>query len=254
MSFTRVLTSNIQAGTSAAGRRTNAEELAAAYDGVQVDVLALQEVDQDQHRSGRINQLQVIADALDLPHRRYAAAIGSDLRYSRKPAASIGDHSGPGYGVALASRYPVISWFTTRLPRSVSKLPMWQRGRLGWWVHEPRVALVAVLQGPNGPFAAATTHLSLITAVATWQLRTLLAKVQGLNMPAVVTGDFNLGAVAVARASKSWDRANAHTFPADAPNRQIDHILVHGGSATRPQARRLPISDHCALSSEVVWS
>lgn len=254
MSTIRLLTSNIQAGRSADGRRTSAGELAAAYDGVHADVVALQEVDRDQHRSGRLDQLPVIAEALGLEHARFGAAIGGDLRLGREPAASIGAHDGPAYGVALASRYPVISWFTCRLPRTASQLPIWQRGRLGWWVHEPRVAVVAVLDGPDGPFAAATTHLSLLNPIASWQLRILIRRVAALNLPAVVAGDFNLRYPIVRRVANGWQLPSEATFPADEPTRQIDHILVRGGTVSNVAAMRLPISDHRALAADVSWA
>lgn len=251
MNTLRVLTSNIQSGISATGQRTGAEELARAYADVAADVLALQEVDRDQPRSGHLDQLSVIAGALDLPHTRYGAAVGGDVRRSRKAPPSVGGYTGPAYGVALASRYPIIASFAQALPRLTTWLPKWNRGRLGIWVHEPRVAVAAVIDAPGGPLAVASTHLSLLVPVATWQLRTLLRKVSALGHPAVVAGDFNLGYSTVARTAAQWQAPRALTFPADRPLRQIDHVLTRGARAGQAQALRLPISDHRALAVEI---
>lgn len=251
MSSLRVVTSNIQSGTSASGQRTDAKELASAYSGVDADVVALQEVDRDQRRSRRVDQLPVIAEALGMEHIRYGAALAGDVRIGRKAPTSVGRHEGPGYGVALASRYPIVSWFAQRLPQVAKQLPSWQRGRFAWWVHEPRVAVAAVLDAPGGPVAVASTHLSLLVPVATWQLRTLLRKVAAIGHPALVCGDFNLGYSAVRRIATGWQMPQALTFPADNPRRQIDHVLVRGFDVHSTTALRLPISDHRALAVEV---
>lgn len=253
MNTLRVLTSNIQSGLSATGERTDAAQLAHAYADVQADVVALQEVDRDQSRSDHLDQLQVIAGALDLPHARYGAALGGDVRVARQAPSSVGAHHGPAYGVGLASRYPIIAWFAQPLPRVTTRLPQWRGGRVGLGVHEPRVAVAAVIDAPGGPVAVASTHLSLIVPVATLQLRTVLRKVLALGHPAVVAGDFNLGYSTVARTAAGWQAPRALTFPADHPIRQIDHVLVRGARAGQARALRLPIADHRALAVEVSW-
>ncbi len=254
MSPVRVLTANIQSGRSASGKTTSEPELAAAFTGVRADVAALQEVDRLQPRSRRIDQVSVIADALDLPHHRFAAALAGDVRWRRSLARPIGQHPGPAYGVALASRYPVIAWFATRLPRVISRLPVWSNGRPRLWVHEPRVAIAAVLDAPGGPVAVANTHLSLLPPVSRQQLRTVLTNTEDLGPRAIVAGDFNLPATTVRQVASDWQMPRAATYPADHPVRQIDHILVRGGQARDVQSHRLPISDHRAMSAEVHWT
>ena len=253
MTSLRVWTANIQSGRSASGEPTTEPELAAAFDGIEADVVALQEVDRFQPRSGEMDQVRIIAGALGLEHDRFAAALAGDVKGPRDLADPIGNHPGPAYGVGLVSRYPVIAWFATRLPQVVRRLPMWHGGRPRWWVHEPRVALAAVLDGSDGPFATATTHLSLLPPVARRQLRTLLRQVDRLSERVIVAGDFNIADSAVAQVAPGWDLPRALTFHADYPVRQIDHVLVRGGTADDPQAHRLAISDHRALSVEVAW-
>src|SRR5699024_3151429 len=94
----RVVTANIQAGLSATGQPTSEAELAAAFTGVEADVVALQEVDRHLPRSGYQDQVAIIAQALDLPHYHYAAALAGDLDNVRMQADPIGDHPGPAYG------------------------------------------------------------------------------------------------------------------------------------------------------------
>lgn len=254
MTPVRVVTANIQAGLSATGQPTSEAELAAAFTGVEADVVALQEVDRHLPRSGYQDQVAIIAQALDLPHYHYAAALAGDLDNVRMQADPIGDHPGPAYGIALATRYPVLAWFTTRMPRLIKGFPVLRRGRPTWWAHEPRVGLAAVLAGPSGPFAVANTHLSLLSGVARRQLRTLLGKVGDLRHRAVVCGDFNLPAPTVAGMATGWQAPAGLTFPAHWPEQQIDHILVRGGTAENTSAPRLPISDHRALITEVRWT
>jgi endonuclease/exonuclease/phosphatase family metal-dependent hydrolase len=57
----------------------------------------------------------------------------------------------------------------------------------------------------------------------------------------------------VARISGLRPLATADTFPAEAPVRQLDHVLVRGPlRATGPAtALRLPLSDHRALLVDV---
>ncbi|MGC0141526.1 MULTISPECIES: endonuclease/exonuclease/phosphatase family protein [unclassified Pseudactinotalea] len=250
----RVLSANIQSGLSAGGVPTTGPELAAAFTGIQTDVVVLQEVDRYQNRSNRIDQVAVIAEALGLPHHRYAAALAGNVRGLRWMADPIGEYPGPAYGVALASRFPITAWFATRLPQGVQRLPTLKGLRPGWWVHEPRVGLAAVLQGPDGPFAVACTHLSLLPPVAWRQLQTLLTGVDGLARRAIVAGDFNLPTRTVRKIAPDWHLPEALTFPAGTPLRQIDHILVRGGTTANTASHRLAVSDHRVLATEVEWA
>jgi endonuclease/exonuclease/phosphatase family metal-dependent hydrolase len=72
----------------------------------------------------------------------------------------------------------------------------------------------------------------------------------------VLTGDLNLRPRAVRRLSGLRALASARTFPAHAPVKQIDHVLLDGalpGLGRRPASgsTRTPISDHRALWVEV---
>ena len=260
--MTRVLTLNLQHGVlGGTGTVATAEEITDALAPLRTDtpdVLALQEVDRGQRRSHGLDQAAVVAGALGLPHVRFAAALGGELGRTRKPRrapVSSGNHPGPAYGVAIASRYPVVASFVRPLP-GLAALPRRLRGspRLAA-ADEPRVLLAAVLATPVEPLSVACTHLSTFPPLAIAQLRQVLASVATLGRPAVVCGDLNLQPPPVRALTRRWHRAEALTFPVVRPDRQIDHLLLDPGGApgTFTAVRSLPlgISDHRGLAAEL---
>jgi len=256
---TRLLTLNLQHGVlGGTGTVATAEELADALAPLRADapdVVAVQEVDRSQPRSGDLDQAQTVAEALDLPHVRFAAAIEGDLHGARRAPQRSGNHPGPAYGVAIASRYPVLASFVRPLP-GLAALPRRLRDspRLAA-ADEPRVLLGAVLATPVGPLSVACTHLSTFPPLAIAQLRRVLTSVATLGRPAVVCGDLNLQPPPVRALTRRWHRAEALTFPVVRPDRQIDHLLLDPGGApgTLTAVRSLPlgVSDHRGLAAEL---
>lgn len=245
--MTRVLTLNLQHGLSREGTATTADQLAAAVSGLQVDVVALQEVDRDQPRSGGIDQARVVADALGLPHVRFAAVLAGDVRRGKASPERWGMADGAAYGLAIASRWPVLAWFVQPLPRLRARHPVISHGKVRWRDDEQRGALAAVLQTPHGQLSVTSAHLSLLGPVAAVQMRPLLRSVGTLPGPAVVCGDLDLDPWAVRPLAPGWQMPRALTFPARAPRRQIDHVLVRGLEIERADAVELAVSDHRAL-------
>jgi endonuclease/exonuclease/phosphatase family metal-dependent hydrolase len=111
------------------------------------------------------------------------------------------------------------------------------------------VAVAAVIDGPDGEVTVTNTHLSFMPAWNALQLRRLVRSLEGTREPLVVIGDLNMEQRQAARVSGLRPIATADTFPADAPRRQLDHVLVRGPlRATGPATSvRLPLSDHRAL-------
>jgi endonuclease/exonuclease/phosphatase family metal-dependent hydrolase len=250
---TRLLTLNLQRGLGRDGRPTDAAALAAAFDGVSADVVALQEVDRGQPRSSGLDQAPLVAEALGLPHVRFAGTLAGDVRRApRTSPARWGEAAGPAYGLAIASRWPVAAWFVRPLPRLRPRHPVLRRGRPALRDDEPRGALAAVLRTPDGPLSVVSTHLSLLAPVAAWQLRVLLRVARGLPGPVVVAGDLNLDPWAVGPVARGWSRPSALTFPSAGPRRQIDHVLVRGAEVTEARDVELPISDHRGLLVRLV--
>jgi endonuclease/exonuclease/phosphatase family metal-dependent hydrolase len=215
------------------------------------DVLALQEVDCDQPRSDRVDLTAVAAEAMGAVEHRFVAAIAGTPGATWMAATG---HEQPGtaaYGIALLSRFPVASWQVVRLPRIPMRFPMYLPGRNRVMVvdEEPRTAVIAQLHTPWGGLTVANTHLSFVPGWNRRQLRRLIRDLRGFPGPRLLTGDLNMTPEAVRRWSGMRALATGPTFPADAPHRQLDHILtddpgLHGRDV---EAEQMPISDHRPL-------
>ncbi|PBC75652.1 endonuclease/exonuclease/phosphatase family metal-dependent hydrolase [Streptomyces sp. TLI_235] len=231
------------------------------------DVVALQELDRFQERSGRVDQARAIAEATGAVDWRYVSALHARSLPGRGwvldrsepglrvygPQGAGHDGEAPSHGVALLSRLPVLSWRARRFTAPPVALPLRVAGRTGLTVirDRPRAALAAVLEGRRGPFTAVALHLSFVPA---WNVRQLLAVhgwIADLPRPHILLGDFNLvGAIpaatlgaaelfsssrpstprpTVAPPRPGWrDLARVPTFPSHRPLVQLDHILASG--------------------------
>ncbi len=247
----RIATFNILHGRSLDDGRVDLDRLATAVKTLDADVLGLQEVDRDQPRSMDADLTAVAAEAMGAVDSRFVAALwgtpGGDW-----VAATGGDRPGSaGYGVALLSRYPVLSWQVVRLPAVRAGLPLWspQTNRPVFVRDEPRVAVAAVLDGPWGPVTVCNTHLSFIPGWNGAQLRRLVGSLTGTRGPLALIGDLNMQRRPAMRHSGLTSIAAAPTFPAPRPTRQLDHVLVRGPlrAAGPVEAVQLPLSDHRAL-------
>ena len=247
----RIATFNILPGRSLDDGRVDVDRLAAAVAALDADVLGLQEVDRDQPRSHGADLTAVAADAMGATAHRFVAAVSGTPGGTWTAATGEVEPGSPAYGIALLTRYPVVSWEVIRPPALRARLPMWIRSaRRPLWVRdEPRVAVVAVLAGPFGEFTVCTTHLSFVPGWNVLQLRCLVRSLAGRRGPLVLIGDLNMGARRAARVTGLRGLATAATFPVDEPRRHIDHVLARGGlAATGPaESPRLPVSDHRPL-------
>lgn len=243
----RILSLNLQHGLDRAGKETSESELRAAVGDLGVDVVALQEVDRGQPRSGGIDQASVVAQALGLPHVRFAATLAGDVRHGKVSPERWGAADGAGYGLAIASRWPVLAWFVKRLPRLPTRYPVLRAGRARLREDEQRGALATVLQTPGGPISVASAHLSLLAPVAVVQSRALLRAMSTMPTPALVCGDLDLDPWLLDPLSPGWQLPRAQTFPTTAPRRQLDHVLVRGADVASVESIELPISDHRGL-------
>ncbi|MFI1439736.1 endonuclease/exonuclease/phosphatase family protein [Streptomyces fructofermentans] len=261
-----------------------ARRLAEAVSALDADVLALQELDRFQSRSGRTDQAAIAARASGARHWRYASAVHGDWPRATGRAADPGLRvSGPddaraselpSHGVALVTRLPVRLWRARRLRASSVPFPLKVPGRSGLVLvrDQPRVALAAVLEGKHGPFTVVATHLSFVPGRNAAQLAAVHGWVADLPAPRILLGDFNLtGPVprwvlaAAARLGGSdrprgrqqapWrDLSRLPTYPARRPLVRFDHVLANGvpREAVRGTAApRSEISDHRPLVVDV---
>ncbi|MGW5667712.1 endonuclease/exonuclease/phosphatase family protein [Micromonospora sp. NPDC003776] len=253
----RLATFNLLHGRSLTDGLVDPDRLAAAVAAIDADVLALQEVDRDQTRSGNLDLTAIAARALGAPEHRFAAAVVGTPGEQFRPLTHDDDgHGEPLYGVGLVSRYPVRSWQVTRLRPAPVRSPIYVPGPGGGLVllrDEPRVVLAAVLDTPHGPLTVAATHLSFVPGWNILQLRRVVRALRTLPAPRLLLGDLNLPA-GPAHLLSGWPPLGRRpTYPAGQPRVQLDHIL-----ADRRSLDRLPpvtavdtplsvISDHRPL-------
>ncbi|MFK4149914.1 endonuclease/exonuclease/phosphatase family protein [Streptomyces sp. NPDC004065] len=264
--------------------------LAEAVAALDADVLALQEVDRLQPRSGGVDQAAVAAAAMGAGHWRYASALHARALpgggWVRDPAApglrEYGPRSRnspdgvPSHGIALLSRLPVRAWRARRLAAAPLAVPLRSAGRPGLTAvrDQPRAVLAAVLEGPAGPFTAVAVHLSFVPGWNVGQLLAVRRWIADLPRPCLLLGDFNLvGAVpratlnaaervrsrlpgaAPGRRGDAWrETARTPTYPSHRPLVQFDHVLASGIGADAVAgacAPRTAISDHRPLVADL---
>jgi endonuclease/exonuclease/phosphatase family metal-dependent hydrolase len=252
----RIATFNILHGRSTADGRVDLDRFAGAVASLDADVLGLQEVDRDQPRSLGADLTAVAAEAMGAREHRFVPAISGTPGGTWTPARGEEAAGSPGYGIALLSRHPVLSWQVVRMPSLPVSVPLLspETNRPFLVRDEPRVAVAARLDTPSGELTVCTTHLSFIPGWNGRQLRRLVRSLAGVGGPLVLTGDLNMQVRAAARISGLRPIATGPTFPAQRPTRQLDHVLVRGalqpaGPATTVE---LPLSDHRALVVDCV--
>lgn len=240
-------------GTIDAARLVEATQL------LDVDLLAVQEVDRHQPRSGSIDQADLIARTLGAVDHRFVAALdGTPGEPGWAPSVDLlsVENASPEilfaqYGVALISRVPVAEWHVLRLEPARGRFPLpipSRPPRLLWLNDEPRVAVAAVLEHPR--ITIACTHLSFVPTSTLRQLRRVRQWLAALPGPQLLLGDLNLPGLAVRRITGWTPLVSSPTFPSAAPRVQLDHVLAAGlppGTRAVGRVKQLPISDHRAV-------
>ena len=253
----RLATFNLLHGRSLTDGLVDPDRLTAAVTALDADVLALQEVDRDQSRSGNLDLTAIAARALGAPHHRFAAAVVGTPGEQFRPLRHDDDgHGEPCYGIGLISRLPVRSWQVTRLKPAPVRSPVYVPGPGGGLIllhDEPRVVLAALLDTPYGPLTVAATHLSFVPGWNARQLRQTVRALRSLPAPRVLLGDLNLPAGA-ARLISGWRPLGRRpTYPAGQPRVQLDHVLADRAAlaqlppVTAVTAPLSAISDHRPL-------
>lgn len=252
----RLGTFNILNGRSPDDGEVHVDRFAGAVRELDCDVLALQEVDRAQERSGGADLTAVAAEAMGAPHHEFVAALSGTPGATWVSATGEEQPDSAAYGIALLSRHPVLSWQVVRLPALPRRVPVLLPGHrqpvlVG---DEPRVAVAALVESPIGRLTVVGTHLSFVPGWNGHQLRRLLKGVRACERPLVLMGDFNTGPRRARSITRMRSLVAARTFPAHDPMRQIDHVLADGlpphlhctGGAVRTG-----LSDHRALVVDV---
>jgi endonuclease/exonuclease/phosphatase family metal-dependent hydrolase len=226
----------------------------AAIRRLDADVLAMQEVDRNQHRSDHADLTAIAAEAMEAPEHRFVAALSGSPGATWVAATGEEQPDAAAYGIALLSRFPVHGWRVVRLAPGPVPVPMRFSGRMLPELvrDEPRVAVLADIESPEGPVTVANTHLSFINLWNGRQLRRLMADVADEPGPFVLMGDLNMEPRRATRITGLQPAVQAATFPKESPRQQIDHVLVRGPvRAGNGESTLLPVSDHRALSVDL---
>jgi endonuclease/exonuclease/phosphatase family metal-dependent hydrolase len=208
----RLLTYNIHKGIGGLDRRYDLTRIVETIRHYQPDVALLQEVDDGAKRSRHDCQVDVLADAVELPHRAFQRNVR--LR-------SVGH-----YGNAVLSRFPVVE------PEDLDLTIRFKKRRCALICR-----LDAHVGGRPRSLAIANVHLGLAGFERQIQLKRLLGcgRLCGLadHTPLIVAGDFNdvwdnLGKRVMHPAGFYLGSGTVRTFPAAAPLRRLDRVFYRG--------------------------
>lgn len=187
----RVLTYNIHHGEGTDGL-IDLSRTAGVITAAEPHLVALQEVDQETERTGRVNQAAEL-ERLTRLHATFGKAM---------------DYSGGAYGVAVLSRWPVSSVERHPLPAAPDR--------------EPRVALtVHVKAGEQGPALEFTsTHLDHgRDEQSRLEQATSLNRLWATDQTAILAGDMNAprDTEVMTILERSWANASADGLPPVSP-------------------------------------
>lgn len=215
------------------------------------DIVALQEVDLHQPRSGRLDQVAVLAEFLGWEHHRFAATYAGPIAGLRRrplrsalespaddilgPARALTGAKPAGFGNALLSRHRVGAWRIQRLGRGPATVvrrgdnPLDPRSyRL--FTATARSLLVAAIEPGAVPGIGAMTvgaaHLATRREIASAQLAAAWSALATLPGPHVLAGDLNLRAEHLAALGVARPVGEGPTYPASGPAHRIDHVLT----------------------------
>jgi endonuclease/exonuclease/phosphatase family metal-dependent hydrolase len=171
------------------------------------DLVALQEVDVNTIRSGKINQASLLAEKLKM-NFFFAKAIG---------------HEGGDYGVAILSKYPISESVIHRLTT--------QTGTNG----EPRVLAAVIVTLPGGKkIRFGSTHLDAQKTDTNrlLQVKELNAIAQKEKLPFIIAGDLNAmpGSAPINLFDEQFTRTCENcefTIPVINPKRTIDFVAFN---------------------------
>lgn len=172
------------------------------------DLVALQEVDNQCSRSGKVDQAAELAKLTGM-HGAFGKAM---------------DFQGGGYGQAILSRFPIAHTKVHALPG----------------MGEPRIAFEAIVSIDSAKLRFISIHLDLDATQRLAQAESLTATFTGEKIPLILCGDFNDGPESAVLKTFGKcltpvsKKSPSLTCPAGKPVEEIDHILVNGLTPVAP--------------------
>jgi len=238
-------------------------------------VIAVQEVDYNLPRSGSVNQISEIANAMGALDWAFAPSIigtpgekwrklnENDLRIVNSASTNTLNGS---YGIAIASTIKVLQWHRLELGNSPIGMPLVvptesetsSKPKIrGIYVHdEPRLALAATLE--NG-YTVVNTHLSFVPGVNLSQLKKLkkwaLQIGSQTNTKVLLMGDLNLPKNLPVALSSWKSLVTKNTYPSWGAKVQFDYILSTQLTADEYQPLIFSpagVSDHLPIGIEIL--
>lgn len=208
----------------------------------ETEIACFSEVDDGWPRSGWMNQAYALAASLRMPHYRYAPAL-------ERGHVRDGEDVRSRYGNLLASKYPIVTTDVLPLPAGSG---------------EPRVAIAAGIAVDGRVLRILVTHLGLTDADQQIQAEAIAAYL-GNDPVDVLLGDLNAewGAPSLTPLvdAAQWALPCSpndlpKTFPADNPERAIDHIWIRSEIASQVvkfETVQSAASDHFPVFLTLRW-
>lgn len=202
------------------------------------DVVALQEVDKNCVRSGKVDQ-----------PAEFAKLTGMTAHFQKAM-----DYDGGEYGICLLTKGKELEVKGFSLPNSAKPV-------------EPRVGQAVKLKASGGTLTVANTHLEVSSsALRLAQVQFLMQALTKEENPGVVilAGDFNSqrgDAVMSAVTAADWEvpekMGNPNTIPSGKPAREIDFAVLRPKGSLKVVDYRVPeeavASDHRPILIELKW-
>lgn len=217
------------------------DRLAAEIRRTRADVVGLQEV--DRHfgaRSGWIDEPANLASRLGM-HVVFGANLDLEPPEPGQPRRQ--------YGTAILSRYPIVEWRNTLLPK-------------GNPTEEQRGLLAAVLDVRGVPVRFMTTHFQHDNAVSRrLQADAVASAVRSAGEPVVLTGDLNATpdkpeittlTALLTDGHAAAGHGDGFTHPADSPTARIDYVLTRGPRPVHSTVLPTTASDHRPVETKVL--
>jgi len=222
----RIVSWNLHHGVGE-DKKLSLERIAAVIREAKPDLVALQEIDNQCGRTGKVDQPAELAKLTGL-----TGIFGKAM-----------DLDGGGYGQVILSRYPIVRSQVHHLPGN----------------SEPRIAFEASVSIDGSEFRFVTVHLGLGAAERLEQAKTLTGLLAPDARKSILCGDFNdvPGSQPLQIFAADWKaipkKGPVLTCPAGKPEEEIDHVFtrVFTPPASVTVLPEAVASDHRPLLAEI---